>query len=397
MTRAGTPGPATSGSYALPAHVFWLGIALVTLLDVVLAVTTHTASRLSPLLIVLPAFAAGLGSVRQTVIASAWAMAGLWASFAYEPPAHRAEAVAASIAALAFQVLAVTACSWRTARQHELDRLRSTLVTLQRQILRPLPVVTRQVMLEGLYAPVEEDRMVGGDIYEVVSSPYGTRVLIGDVQGKGLAAIGTGFAVLGAFREAAFREPTLTAVVDALEDAVVRHNAYVEENDEPSRFVTALALGIDDEEGVQVVNCGHLQPYLLDVDGSRPVPIPDTAVPLGLAALADDPRTVGWFDLPERTTLLLYTDGVTEARDPDGRFYPLDARLPALAPLPPAELLAALRADIDRFTAGARRDDIAALTVRRTPSQWRPTGNLAAHAAPEGTTGWPAGRPRPHG
>ncbi|MFF1874089.1 PP2C family protein-serine/threonine phosphatase [Kitasatospora herbaricolor] len=392
MTAPATPRETGADPSALNARVFWPGLIAVTLLVVLLAVTTGTAGRLSPLLIVLPALVAGLGSVRQTVIASAWAMAGLWASFVYEHPAHRGDVVAATVAALAFQALAVAACFWRTSRQRELDRLRSTLVTLQRQILRPLPVVTRQVMVDGLYSPVEEDRLVGGDIYEIVSSPYGTRVLIGDVQGKGLAAIGAGFAVLGAFREAAFREPTLTAVVDALEDAVVRHNAFAEENEEPSRFVTALALSIDGAAGVQVVNCGHLQPYLIDEDGSRSVPIAETAVPLGLAALADGPRTVGWFDLPPRTTLLLYTDGVTEARDPQGRFYPLDQRLPGLAPLPPAELLTALRTDIDRFTAGARRDDIAALSLRRTPARWRPPGSLAgpdgpgehAGAAPDG-------------
>ncbi|GAA2750313.1 PP2C family protein-serine/threonine phosphatase [Kitasatospora cinereorecta] len=393
MTDPLAPAGTEFGRPPLSNRVFWGGIAAASLLVGVLAVTTSSA-RLSPLLIVLPALAAGLGTVRQTVIASVWATAGIWLSFLDEPPAHGADLATETLAAVAFQSLAVAACYWRTGREQQVRRLQSTLVALQRQILRPLPVVTDAVMLDGLYAPVEEDRMVGGDVYEIVDSPYGTRVLIGDVQGKGLAAIGAGFAVLGSFREAAFREPTLTAVVDALEDAVVRHNAFAEQTGEPSRFVTALVLsvdaglgdgsedaGVEGGGGVQVINCGHLPPYLVGGEHTGPAPIDDTAVPLGLADLADGPRTVSWFDLPPHTTLLLYTDGVTEARDRDGRFYPLDDRLPGLAELPAGELLSALRADIDRFAAGARRDDIAALALRRTPTHWRPgtpTGRLGA-------------------
>ncbi|MFG2818554.1 PP2C family protein-serine/threonine phosphatase [Kitasatospora sp. NPDC048365] len=353
----------------LSPRLFWSALAVATLLVVLLSLLSSTTARLSPLLIVLPALAAGLGSVRQTLIASGWVLALLGVSFAYEPPEQVTDGVTETVAAIAFLALAVSACRWRTHRERELERLRTTLVALQRQILRPLPVVTREVLMHGVYAPVEEDRQVGGDIYEIVQSPFGTRVLIGDVQGKGLAAIGAGFAVLGAFREAAYREPTLSAVVDALEDAVVRHNEFAEQSGEPTRFVTALVLSIDGEPEVQAVNCGHLPPYVLDGPGGHgPLDLADTAVPLGLAALSSEPRVVQWFDLPERTTLLLYTDGVSEARDRSGAFYPLEERLPELAGLPAADLVTALRADIDRFTAGARRDDIAALSLRRAPA-----------------------------
>ncbi len=159
--------------------------------------------------------------------------------------------------------LGVAARAARIRHATEMARLRSAAVTLQRQILRPLPVVTDHVFAYGLYEPIEEDRFVGGDIYEVVESPYGTRVIIGDVQGKGLAAIGAGFAAIAAFREAAVREPTLTGVVQALEDAVVRHNEFSAQTGEAERFVTALVLGFDESGRVEAVNCGHLPPRLL--------------------------------------------------------------------------------------------------------------------------------------
>ncbi|WP_329416786.1 serine/threonine-protein phosphatase [Streptomyces sp. NBC_00704] len=80
---------------------------------------------------------------------------------------------------------------------------------------------------------------MGGDAYEAGASPYGTRLLIGDVQGEGLPAVAAAFAVLGAFRETAQSEPTRTAVADALGAAVERHNAFAARSG-PERFVTAL-------------------------------------------------------------------------------------------------------------------------------------------------------------
>ncbi|GAP47521.1 integral membrane protein [Streptomyces azureus] len=61
-----------------------------------------------------------------------------------------------------------------------------------------------------------------GDLYEVVTSPHGVRVIVGDVQGKGLEAVETAAVVLGAFREAAPGEADLAAVGCRLERAVER-------------------------------------------------------------------------------------------------------------------------------------------------------------------------------
>jgi serine phosphatase RsbU (regulator of sigma subunit) len=335
-----------------------------------------TSLRLSPLLIFVPALLAGLGTVRQTVVASVWVLLALVLSLFSLPGENLTDGGYETVLVLVFEAFAVAASVWRTRRDRELARLRSTAVALQRQILQPLPVVTRDVLVEGMYLPIEEDRLVGGDIYEAVESPYGTRVLIGDVQGKGLPAIGAGFAVLGAFREAAYREPALTDVVQALEDAVVRHNALAAQDGQPERFVTALVLSLDGSASpggtggpaqTQAINCGHLPPYLIRRgSGAETVRLGETAVPLGMAGLTDSVRTVQWFDHPADATLLLYTDGVAEARDRSGDFYRLGDRLHGWHDLAPGDLLTAIRTDIDRFTGGVRRDDVAVLTLRRT-------------------------------
>ncbi|MER0484684.1 PP2C family protein-serine/threonine phosphatase [Streptomyces sp. Edi2] len=321
--------------------------------------------RLIPLLILLPAFPAAVGTVRQTVYAVGWVLIVITAVLLYRPLPSSYDFAIVIVLAFVLGLLCVVTCHWRVRRERELLRVRSTAVALQRQMLRPLPILTDRVIVDGVYLPVEADRLVGGDLYEVVDSPYGTRLLVGDVQGKGLPALGAAFAALGAFREAALREPTLTALVDALEQAVVRHNAFAQQTGEPERFVTALILGIDTSTETQAVNCGHPPPYLLEAGPVTPVQLGDPGVPLGLADLSPKPRTVAWFPFPPGATLISCSDGVTEARSITGAFYPLEERLQAWAGISPWEVAGHLTEDLSRHTAGEQRDDITALVVRR--------------------------------
>ncbi|MER5357443.1 PP2C family protein-serine/threonine phosphatase [Streptomyces sp. NPDC002785] len=360
------------------------GLALLTVLVGILDIRTGDELRLIPLLVVVPALVSVFGTIRQTVGVATWIMTVVVCSRLVTGGTFWDVTSSVAFTVLAC-FLGVGSCALRIRHAAEIARLRSAAVALQRQILRPLPILTEQIFAHGIYTPIEEDRLVGGDIYEVVQSPYGTRVIIGDVQGKGLAAIGAGFAVLGAFREAAIREPTLTGVVDALEDAVARHNVFSAQTGETERFVTALVLGFDREDRVQVVNCGHLPPRLLHDDVACPVPLRRTSVPLGMAELSTEARVAEWLDFPPGATLLVFTDGVTEARDASGAFYPLDARLGRWAERGPREVLDALHADLESFSGGVRRDDIAALALRRAPagSRYRPvaTGHGARRAA----------------
>ncbi|MFH9298520.1 PP2C family protein-serine/threonine phosphatase [Streptomyces sp. NPDC017520] len=341
------------------------GLALLTVLVVFLDVSTGNDLRVVPLLVVVPALASVYCNLRQTIWIAVW-ITTVVVGFRVGADGTFWDFVFGIGFAVLACALGVAACAARIRHATEMARLRSAAVTLQRQILRPLPVNTDHVVAHGLYEPIEEDRFVGGDIYEVVESPYGTRVIIGDVQGKGLAAIGAGFAAIAAFREAAIREPTLTGVVEALEAAVVRHNVFSAQTGEAERFVTALVLGFDEGGRVEAVNCGHLPPRLLHDGRSSGVTLHRTYVPLGLAGLSQETRTAESFDFPPGATLLVVTDGVTEARDIGGAFYPLDERIRAWAGHGPRELLDALRVDLGEFSGGVRRDDVAALALLRT-------------------------------
>ncbi|MET7738113.1 PP2C family protein-serine/threonine phosphatase [Streptomyces sp. NPDC005402] len=343
--------------------------AVVTVTGLVefLGVLSGSEVWLLGLLVFLPGAASALGTVRQTAFVAVWTTLVVTASVLLRDrdSGHWFDRLLLILFTLVLAATSVYGCHRRIRREDAMLRLRSTAAAMQRHILHPLPLLTDDVLVNGVYEPLQEERLVGGDIYDVVDSPFGTRVLIGDVQGKGLAAVGSAFAVIGAFREAAHREPTLTALVDTLDAAVVRHNSYAMHTGDDERFVTALIVCVDADTEVQAVNCGHVLPHVLH-DGTVSTLELDPGVPLGLAELAHEPTIVGWFDFPEGATLLLSTDGLTETRSADGAFYPVEERLTTYVGLSPTELPQALHDDARAFAGrGGPHDDVAVLTVRR--------------------------------
>ncbi|MDX3095028.1 PP2C family protein-serine/threonine phosphatase [Streptomyces sp. ME01-24h] len=372
-TMRGGRKKARGRSLRMPGAALMSVVALtVPLVLLELAISDSTV-RLIPLMIIFPALTAAVGTLRETVHAVVWVILVIAAVLAYRPLPSLGDQIIVMVLALALGMLCVLTCQKRIRREEESRRMRSGAAALQRQMLRPLPVLTDRVIVDGVCLPVEEDLLVGGDIYEAVASPYGTRLLIGDVQGKGLPAVAAAFAVLGAFRETAQREPTLTAVADALETAVGLHNAFAAQTGEPERFVTALILGVNGSEATQALNCGHFPLYLLDGGPVISAPSGEPGVPLGLADLSAEPRTVDWFTFPPGATLLLCSDGVTEARDSAGECYPLEEQLRARADVSPWDVAHDLADDLRRYTGGDQRDDITVLVVRRSPESAVPT------------------------
>lgn len=371
MARIGRQGPAHLPQAMEPPGNIATAVSVVaaTLLVVLLGLLSRSAVWLLGLLVFLPGTASALCTVRQTRFVAAWTVVVVSPTvLTWDNTGGRLfDRVLLVLFTLTLGTISVYACHRRVTREQEVLRLRSTAVAIQRHILHPLPLVTDDVLVNGLYEPLQEDKLIGGDIYDVVASPWGTRVLIGDVQGKGLAAVGAAFAVIGAFREAAHREPTLKALADALDAAVVRHNSYAEQTGDDERFVTALVLGIDAHTEVQAVNRGHIAPQLT-YRGEVTTPLLETGVPLGLAQLAPEPATVDRFAFPTGSTLLLTTDGLTEVRAPDGTFYPLDERLHDHLGMSTIDLPQALYKDARAFAGnGGLHDDVALLTVRRSP------------------------------
>ncbi|MGW1199450.1 PP2C family protein-serine/threonine phosphatase [Streptomyces sp. NPDC002536] len=309
------------------------------------------------------------------------------------PPVDRIGAILGNVLMVG---AAVAVARLRRDEDELLERVRATGEAAQRALLRPLPLRTHGVLVDGFYVSSQREALIGGDIYEVVDTPYGTRVLIGDVRGKGLGTLGAGAAVLTAFREAAYHRRDLVSGVEAMEQGLHRYHrsAEYQARSQPEarirpeevwmraseEFVTALVLGAEEEEAEEagaddrihlvLVDCGHLAPFLLGPDGGvRELEPPDPGLPLGLGHLVAAPRTAQRVTLPSTARLLACTDGVTEARAPDGAFYPLTERLTAWAALPTSELLARLHADLAAHTGGRLQDDVAVLVMERASAE----------------------------
>ncbi|QNE75969.1 SpoIIE family protein phosphatase [Streptomyces finlayi] len=222
------------------------------------------------------------------------------------------------------------------------------------------------------YEAAEADEFVGGDLFAVADTPYGVRLVVGDVRGKGLDAVGAVAVVIGAFREAAEQERSLEGVAQRLERALAREGTGRGGLDAMEGFITAVLAEIPPGAGlVRLVNRGHPEPILLHADGKVDVLVSASpALPLGMDLGVWPDRAEEWA-LPAGTTLLLFTDGLSEARDATGAFYDPAARLRGRIFPGPEELLSALTDDVRLHTGGLSTDDMALLAVGR-PAEGQP-------------------------
>ncbi|MFC8227759.1 PP2C family protein-serine/threonine phosphatase [Streptomyces sp. NPDC057287] len=216
------------------------------------------------------------------------------------------------------------------------------------------------------YEAAQADEFVGGDLFAVADTPFGVRLVVGDVRGKGLDAVAAVAVVIGAFREAAEQELSLEGVVQRLERALAREGSRRGGLDSMEGFVTAVLAEIPaGSDTLRVVNRGHPEPLVLHADGALDVLAPTApALPLGMGLDAWPDRSDEWA-LPAGATFLAFTDGLSEARDANGVFYDPAARLRGRLFPGPEELLSALTDDVRLHTGGRSTDDLALLAVGR--------------------------------
>jgi len=227
------------------------------------------------------------------------------------------------------------------------------------------------------YLPAGEVE-VGGDFYDLfdarvtgeaehsdTSSSWG--VVIGDVCGKGAEAAASLALARHTIRAVAMRESRPSAILAALNE-VKRRQRYERDN---YKFCTIAYARLEtSKEGTErgariIVSCGgHSAPILLKSDGS-------------IRKIVCSGRALGVFDdanltdqeahLAPGDTLLLYTDGVTEARAPDGTFYG-EARLASLlrssVGLDASTVAGRIESAVLDFQENDPRDDVAVLVLR---------------------------------
>lgn len=309
------------------------------IMAVVAAVCVATGGKdaILALLSLGPAFAAIAGGLRYTLITGcvAVALAAILATYQSFSATRQDSLAFATVAGVT--LAGVIASAGRQRRERELADVTAIAEATQQVLLRPVPQQVGDVRLSVRYMSAASGARIGGDLYEVVTTGTGLRLIIGDVQGKGLPAVQTAATVLGAFREAAHDAPSLAVITDRIEASLARQG-------DREQFVTAILAQLsDDGSAIELLNCGHPAPLLVGSDGARFIEPADPGLPLGLAELAVPDRHPATIEFGAGQAILLYTDGISEARDKHGDFFPLETSghkaltLPPPAPQPPGE------------------------------------------------------------
>jgi serine phosphatase RsbU (regulator of sigma subunit) len=243
---------------------------------------------------------------------------------------------------------------------------------LQETLLPPLLPKVPHVDADARYRPTGSGNLVGGDFYDFFATGKNEwGIVMGDVSGVGPeAAALTGIARYTIRAVAGDEGPS--GVLDAL-------NAALNNQRTGDRFCTAVYLRISPSStGVEVTlaNGGHPTPMILRDDGRVEAVEKETGMLLGLFQDADivDQRV----DLAPGDAIVLYTDGVVEARDPaTGVFFGedrLETLLSQCAGRTADGIARRLELAVIDHQAGQTLDDVAILVVRSLPDSRRPAG-----------------------
>jgi serine phosphatase RsbU (regulator of sigma subunit) len=200
---------------------------------------------------------------------------------------------------------------------------------------------------------------VGGDVYDFLDLPDGRlAIVLGDVTGHGIEATADMAMAKFVFRSLAREHAEPGDFLAHANDVVVGEIAV-------GKFITMAYLTIDPRGEVACASAGHPLPRLVLPDGRV-----EGLSCGGLALGIDAPQTYDEVraELPPGATVVLYTDGVVEARTGRELYGTdrLDALLAAQRGLPAEELARAVLADCRAFAGGELGDDCAVVVVKRT-------------------------------
>ena len=278
-------------------------------------------------------------------------------------------ALAAALTALISEVQArhvaeaeLTSIGARAAaeRLHRIDDELALGRRLQRSFVSLVAPEVPGYDLASHYEPAHE---VGGDFFDLFRLLRRGRPLslvVADVTGKGVAA-----ALL-----MAFARPLIHAAVDnstGPADALERTNRVLRER-RASLFITALCATLTLSSGrFRLANAGHEPPLLIRRDGSPIEPIEGSGPLLGAFRSLDLPESAT--DLAAGDMVLLYTDGVTDARSANGARFEDERLLESIETARDGsafDVVDSIRGAVDRFQAGmVPADDITLVVVGR--------------------------------
>jgi len=211
----------------------------------------------------------------------------------------------------------------------------------------------------ALAARLQPARSVGGDLYDFVLDDGRLWFIVADVAGKSVAA-----ALYMAVAKTLFRATAIGATRVA--DVAARMNRELSRDNERQTFVTALVGCLSLATGeVALVDAGHNPAVLIGPDGALSTPSLTKCVALGV--VEDYPFVETRLTLARGATLILYTDGATDARNGAGEQFGVDRLMQAFAAgagQPPDAIVNHITSSVVRFEAGAPpEDDLTLLAI----------------------------------
>lgn len=256
--------------------------------------------------------------------------------------------------------------------------------TLQRSLLPPRLPVIPGLTIAARFRAAGAASEVGGDFYDLFEGRKAWMVLMGDVTGKGPGAAAITSLARYTMRTVAQYEDDPTVMLERL-------NATLGSDPERRQICTAVcvevrpradggAAGAGGGARLRIVCAGHPSPLLVRRDGGGVAAVGQPGTLLG--AFSEGHWTITDVELGAGDALVLYTDGVTDTRGPDGRRFGserLEETLRAIGPVAAEEIADGIDAALRAF--GEQRDDVAVLVLSGTAAD--DPRSIAVGSAPE--------------
>lgn len=247
---------------------------------------------------------------------------------------------------------AITARRTLRLRTETADALRASLLP---PVLKSVPGVE----IASAHLAPTRGREVGGDFYDAYPTPGGWGIAIGDVCGNGEDGAAATAAARHAIRVLAHSDPDPVSVLRGANEIMLAEEFG-------GRFVTATAAHLswrDDALHIVLASAGHPGPVLIMPDGRAQL-LPGGGVPLGI--FADPEPASRELQLSAGDILFFYTDGLTDARSPQGTSLEdtLADSVAQLAGRRAADVVSDMRKVVLDFSGGVLRDDLTMLALR---------------------------------
>ena len=358
-------------------QVFGAGLALLVL--VLLVILDATIPPQYAILTVLfglaPLIACAVVPARGTAVIAGLAMfaaaiSGTW-NETFGTAQHNIRLLNVVLVSLA----AVTISAVRVHREHRFAQVSRIAEVAQRAVMPVLPERAGHVAIAARYQSAAQGALVGGDLYDCYHADEHVRILVGDVRGKGITGVEQAARVTRAFRQSAPLRATLAEVAEEMDN-------YLAGFFDDEEFATALLVDVSDPGVLRLVSAGHPGPQLVRSSEARVLDLPIGRV-LGLGLPEGDPYVETVVPWSPGDRLLVYTDGLSEARDSRGDFFPVESLDAAVRGGSVERAVEEVVAEVRRYVPRGRlEDDLAVVVIGHLPDVVAPDdGRSAADAA----------------